>query len=72
VRSAGAVREDQIREQRQMIRSNQRAAISMEFSILDFELVIEVNVIQMQQGHYRGIGASSPDMLPQIRKMKFG
>ena len=44
----------------------------MELGILDFELMIEVNVIQMQQWHDRRISANSPEVVLQIRQMEFG
>ena len=57
---------NQIRHQRQMIRSDQRPAAAMEERLFDPEVMVEIDVIQMQQRQQRRIAARSREVRAQI------
>ena len=44
----------------------------MKESFLDLELMVEIDVIEIQQGQDRRIPSSSTNMVPQVGEMKLG
>jgi hypothetical protein len=55
-----------------MIRSDQGEPISMKVSFSDLELMVEIDVIEVQQGQDRRIPSSSTYVVPQVGEMKLG
>jgi hypothetical protein len=55
-----------------MIRSDQGDPISMKESLPDLKLMVEVDVIEVQQGQDRRIPSSATNVVPQVGEMKLG
>ena len=55
-----------------MIRSDKGEPISMKESLSDPNLMVEIDVIEIQQGQDRRIPSSATNVVPQVGEMKLG